>query len=376
MDINKDGKIDFGEFHNIFCYPQINCFCCKCCENCSGKTNIKFDENSNLNLREYPQNSFNKENQIYNSKIYYHNNLNDNMNNVEESTNIKSNNNTFNEEEKIKIAPNLALRAYPTRKFENYQNFVNPQNPNVNKVNLCCSECRKYPCDCCYLKYKKGEESFLSFLKSLMLIELEIEKSKINLSLHSDFNVEDTFEIFLNNKNYSNDVDFHYGLDMLDIYASYIDINLLMNRMNTKDKITFNNFFDLVVPYDKQYRDMMSNRKKSNFNSLPNKVDFLLLSTKTDFQKLIKLIIDSEKKIEEMKSNLDNVKREIKNIYKCIDKLDIGYFTDMDLISYLKLRNFYISQIEAGLLFIRLDKNKDGKVNLWDLIYELNLKSN
>ena len=87
-------------------------------------------------------------------------------------------------------------------------------------------------------------------------------------------------------------------------------------------------------------------------------------------------IIDSEKKIEEMKSNLDNVKREIKNIYKCIDKLDIGYFTDMDLISYLKLKNFYISQIEAGLLFIRLDKDKDGKVTLWDLVYELNLKLN
>ena len=379
MDINKDGKIDFNEFHNIMCFPQINCFCCKCCNNCQGKNFIKFDEKSNLNFRDYPQNSFNKENINNNSQTFYNNyqnNLKNNSMNFEESTNIMSNNNTFKEDEKIKIAPNLALRNYPTRKFENYQNFVEPNSITSNKIKLCCSDCRKFPCECCYLKFTKGEESFLSFLKSLMLIELEIEKSKINLCLHSDFNVEDAFEIFLNNKIYSNDVDFNYGLNMLDIYTSYIDINLLMKRMNTKDKITFNNFFDLVVPFDKQYRDMMSNRKKVNFNSYSNKTDFLLFSTKKAFQDLIKLIIDSEKKIEEMKSDLDHVKREIKNIYKCIDKLDIGYFTDMDLISYLKLKNFYISQVEAGLLFIRLDKDKDGKVTLWDLVYELNLKLN
>ena len=377
MDINKDGKIDFNEFHNIMCFPQINCFCCKCCNNCQGKNLIKFDENSNLNLRNYPQNSFNKENINNNSQTFfsnYQNNLKNNSMNFEESTKIMTNNNTF--DEKIKIAPNLALRSYPERKFENYQNFVDPENIISNKSKLCCSDCRKFPCECCYLKFKKGEESFLSFIKSLMLIELEIEKSKINLCLHSDFNVEDAFEIFLNNKIYSNDVDFNYGLNMLDIHTSYIDINLLMNRMHTKDKITFNNFFDLVVPFDKQYRDMMSNRKKTNFNSFSNKVDLFLFSTKKAFQDLIKLIIDSEKKIEEIKSNLDHVKREIKNIYKCIDKLDIGYFTDMDLISYLKLKNFYISQIEAGLLFIRLDKDKDGKVTLWDLVYELNLKLN
>ena len=117
--------------------------------------------------------------------------------NFEESTNIMSNNNTFKEDEKIKIAPNLALRNYPTRKFENYQNFVEPNSITSNKIKLCCSDCRKFPCECCYLKFTKGEESFLSFLKSLMLIELEIEKSKINLCLHSDFNVEDAFEIFL-----------------------------------------------------------------------------------------------------------------------------------------------------------------------------------
>lgn len=124
-----------------------------------------------------------------------------------------------------------------------------------------------------------------------MSIETQIEKAKIDLSLRSDFNVEDAYRIFeLDGRGIVTEADLKYGLSLLDIYASSTDIKLLMRRADTKHtgSINYADFFDLVTPFEKDYRIMVENRLPSTFTPSYNKSDVFLLSTKIYIQNLFR----------------------------------------------------------------------------------------
>ncbi len=118
---------------------------------------------------------------------------------------------------------------------------------------------------------------------------------------------------------------------------------------------------------------MIENRKPmKNFPQF-HKENVFLEKTKKYFCGLINLIISCENKIENLRSNLSNIRNEINNIFSLIDKNKIGNINDIDLNKYLKSRDIYINDIENSLLFIRLDKNKDGKIECWELNEELQM---
>ena len=104
-----------------------------------------------------------------------------------------------------------------------------------------------------------------------------------------------------------------------------------------------------------------------------NKQNIFLQSTKNYFSSLINLIISCENKIENLRSDLNDVRNDINNIFWILDKYKIGNINDIDLNNYLKSRDIYINDIENSLLFIRLDKNKDGKIECWELNEELQM---
>ena len=104
-----------------------------------------------------------------------------------------------------------------------------------------------------------------------------------------------------------------------------------------------------------------------------NKANIFLERTKKYFSNLINLIINCENKIENLRSNLNDVRRNVEYIFKNIDKKSLGYINDIDLNNFLKLKEIYINNIDNCLLFIRFDKNKDGKVECWELNDELEM---
>ena len=62
----------------------------------------------------------------------------------------------------------------------------------------------------------------------------------------------------------------------------------------------------------------------------------------------------------------------IKNIFNLFDKRDIGFFNFEDYVLYLKENGLYNDNLKIDLLFIRLDKNRNGKIELYELEEEIN----
>ena len=376
LDFNRDSKIDYCEFHKFFCGNVDNCSCCNICTQCCFNTNsIRTNYSTNNSF----QNQFiNNQNNNYNNQIPSDITLtNSPMRNSNQINLIPLNSNktNYNYNNNIKVSPNLTLRNSPQRKNSPCSNReLNPNNYIVennncqkticcpNNCNNCiCNICKCNPCRCIALSYERGECTFINFIREIMNIENQIENYKIELSLRSDFNIEDAFKIFeLNGRGIINEADLKYGLNLLDIYASDKDIKLIMRRADIRKNnlISYADFFDLIVPFEKNYRNM---------------IDVFMLSTKIYFQNLIRLIINLENQLEKLRYCLGDVKSQLNCIFKNMDRCKRGFITDEDLNIFLKCNGVCSTDREIGLAFIRFDKNRNGKVELWEIADELNL---
>ena len=207
-------------------------------------------------------------------------------------------------------------------------------------------------------------------------MENKIEKAKVDLSLRSDFNVEDAFKIFeRENKKLISDADLIYGLNILDIYPSEKDFLLIKRRLNPRktENIVYSDFFNFVIPFEKDYRTMVERRNFKKNYTVHNKADVFLLTTKFYFTNLINVIIECENKIENLRNLCSYVRSYIDNIFRNIDRNCIGSISELDLITYIKSRGIFTNDIDSSLLFKRLDKNNDGKIESWELNDELQI---
>lgn len=237
-----------------------------------------------------------------------------------------------------------------------------------------CCVCHCYPCYCCKISYEHGERAFLDYFKDMMSMESEIERAKIDLALRSDFNVEDCYRIFeLNGRGFVDEADLKYGLSQLDIYASQNDIKLIMRRADIKRTgiINYGDFFDLVTPFEKDYRSMVENRIPSTYSPQFNKADVFLLGTKMYLQSLFRLIISTESKLENIRLGLFETRQNMKEIFNEISR-GCCTLTEMDMSSYLRLKGVFALEQEKGLGFIRLDRNRNGKIEFYELSDEIN----
>ena len=142
-----------------------------------------------------------------------------------------------------------------------------------------------------YNEYEQGQ--FNDFLKKLMEIEGEIERLKIDLSLNPDFNCEDALRIFeLDGRGYLDKDDLKYGLNLLNIYPTEHELRLLMKRFDLQKQggISFADFFDMVVPFEKQYRTNVEDRLPRS--CCPCRcIDVFTYNTITTLKNLFKLLI-------------------------------------------------------------------------------------
>ena len=91
--------------------------------------------------------------------------------------------------------------------------------------------------------------------------------------------------------------------------------------------------------------------------------NFLSYETRLYFKNLFKLIISGEKKLNELRE--DYYKNNcMKNLFGLIDNSGMGCFSENDLKKYLIDNEIYTDGKSCVLLFLRLDKNRDGKVDI------------
>ena len=302
-----------------------------------------------------------------------------------------------------RISQNLSLRLSPERKYR----------PIVTKCYRCCCcpckcchSCHCCPCTCFlhspsrlrfnsplrtnsklspignfrnryespkrkYLDYEKNQ--FNDFLRMLMRIEGDIESLKIDLSLNPDFNCEDAFRIFeLDGRGFLDKEDLKYGLNLLNIYPKDYELRLLMKRFDLQKKggINYADFFDIVVPFEKDNRTAVEDRLPRS--CCPCRcIDVFSCSTIDILKKLFKLLIATENEINNFRRTLGILRLKLKDIFGLIDLIRRGYFTNDDLTAYIQSQNIAYEDKDLDLLFIRLDKNRNGKIDYKEVEDEL-----
>ena len=315
LDINKDGKVDLCEFHSLLSFdkcqytPICKQKCTKCgisyCKDC-------FSEKHGCNLIHSPL-----------DKI---------KNKATKKENIENKN------------PNIILNE----ENENNENIDNKNN-NITKENS--------------IEIKELND----YIKFLLKGENKIENIKINLSKIPDFSVEDAFRIFeKNGRGYLDREDIKYGLSVLNLYPSEYNLDLFIKRYDLQKKgfISYEDFFDMVVPFEKEFRLNMNKRiPKSNCpqSYLGKEINNMLNS-------LFKFLIDFENKanIEKKSLNID-----FKDVFNELDTEKQGYFNFENFLDYLKGYELIEENINPDLLYIRLDKNRNGIIDLEEFAEEM-----
>lgn len=214
-----------------------------------------------------------------------------------------------------------------------------------------------------YFSYEQNQ--FNEFLKKLMESESKIEDAKINLASNPDFNCEDAFALFeTNNKNYIDENDLKNGLNNIGISATDEEIRLLMKRFDLQKSgyINYADFFDIVVPFEKSYRMRVESRyPKSDLS--PNTVN--------ELKELFNLIINLEIEINNMRKLFGTLRLNLRNVFGQVDKTNSGHFKSEELIDYLDNNRLLTNRRDPDLLFIRLDKNRNGRIDFSEVEDEL-----
>ena len=360
LDLNKDGIIDLCEFHAllgfpdcIYCCPCLSCNSCgKClCESCYN--NIPCYSHGTIQNKKNNKNDFDEK---YNYNYYSMGNiLNENIilpHQLESSRNLNSINkyetsfdNNNKEIERKNISKGLAIRTSPRRNYNPIEINLN-KNDNLN-LNI------------------KEKNQFNDFLKLLMSAESKIEEAKIELAKKEDFSCADAFKIFVkDNNDYISKDDLKYGLFLLDLNEDDFIINLLFKRfdLNKKDELSYADFFDMLIPFEKIYRDNIEQKTQKSF-SCEQSLNLISNETKEIMKNVFNIIINYEVEINEKRKDLLILKRKLKDIFYLFDKNDIGFFGFEEYKKYIEENKLINDKnLNGDLLFIRFDKNRNGKI--------------
>ena len=222
-----------------------------------------------------------------------------------------------------------------------------------------------------YKNYEKNK--FNDFLRKLMEIESRIEDAKISLAINPDFNCEDAFRLFeSNDKGFLDKTDIKNGLNLLCIFPTNKELDLLMKRFDLQKNgyLNFADFFDMVVPFEKSYRERVENRCPQSCCPCRSPDVF---SDKTIYylNNLFTLLIDSENEINDLRKMMGTVRLKLNDIFALLDQDGKGFFENKEMIEYFENNGLLDDNKAADLLFIRLDKNRNGKIDFPEVEDEL-----
>jgi len=429
----KNNVINLCEFHLFFGFPycEYNCPFLKCnncglepCNNCRlndpcplhKKSNFKNADNKNLNERTYKtyyteflnKNIKNEGDEGQNNNGYQK--ISDNLilklspkreyapyeicfntenelivNNENENNKANMNNNELVNDENINtINQNFEQSNLIKDDLRNKQNIINKPNIiNINneedildnkiETNFKPNTEQNIIRDKYILNKNEYElNQFNDYLRKAMDLENKIENLKIELSLRCDFNWEEIFRIFeLEGRGFLSREDLAKGLNKFGLIPKDIDISLILKRYDLKNEncIAYPDFFEMIVPFSKYHRLMVENRR---INSELNEVnpDELNLETKNCIKNLFNEIIVGEFALNKDREKFTSLKKNFKEIFKLLDNSGKGFIGEKEFLMYIQNNDLFKSGNDCDLLFLRLNKLRNGKIEFQEMMDE------
>jgi len=269
---------------------------------------------------------------------------------------------------------NIIINKYTKNSFENDKE--NNENININNSyeNLR-NKSNQQEKDQNRKKNEYEEDQFIDYLKQAMLLESKIEQLKIDLSLRSDFNWEQIFRIFeLEGRGYLEKEDLISGFNKFDLRPKDLDIALLLKRYDLKKEgqISYPNFFELIVPFSKSHRLMVDKRKISDESGsvLANPNEFSP-ETLNCIKNLFVNIFNGEFILNKMRESFTNLKIKFSDIFHLLDREGNGFVDEKGLLDFMKKNGVFSSNNDCDLLFLRLNKLRNGKIDFQEMCGEI-----
>ena len=308
-----------------------------------------------------------------------------------------SNNNSFG-------INKFTLRDYFIRNYEWNKNLSENDMKNIlrrldmNKNGeVKFSDIRKFFCDKTTLNFPKYEYSnipqnkiksderkeslnnFKIYIRQLLINEIEIENSKLELlKNHKDFSVGKTIFYLSPNKNFGTIYDIFLPISLLkslfvklNLYIKDdLDIKLISKRLHIEKivPLTYEKLFKLLMPFNSINKE----------DEIIDKEYSMYKSTIIDIGNLIKKIIQLEKNLNEMKKNLGVIN--INDIYidlisNGINKLDkYPFISFFSFFNFMKKHNLILEKNEekyVELIYSRMNKLNNGQLSLYEISKEL-----
>ena len=324
----------------------------------------------------------NSNNNTFNQKIISPNTnkvrLNDNDNDnftYQYKRNIPniSNNQKYMNNYRDNINDNIIQNNYTKNSFDN--NKENNENININNSYENLRNKKNQEKDQNIKKNEYEEDQFIDYLKQAMLLESKIEKLKIDLSLRSDFNWEQVFRVFeLEGRGFLEKEDLITGFNKFDLMPKDLDIALLLKRYDLKKEgnISYPNFFELIVPFSKCHRMMVDKRKINDESGsvLANPKEFSP-ETLNCIKNLFVNIFNGEFILNKMRESFTNLKIKFSDIFHLLDPEGNGFVDEKGLLYFMKKNGIFSSNNDCDLLFLRLNKLRNGKIDFQEMCEEI-----
>ena len=326
-----------------------------------------------------------------NDNIIYINNKEENNNTSENNNNnykmndynfSRDNNNTLNQnfetnENKIVNSQNnneliKSQNNIKSDDFNKNKEFSNNINTNHNLINAY-NNIKNKQNEGNRNKNENEENQFIDYLKEAMLHECKIENIKIQLSLRSDFNWEKVFRIFeLEGRGFLSKEDLIKGFNKLGIFPNDLDLSLLFKRYDLKKEgyLSYPNFFDLIVPFSKYHRIMVDKRKINDENISYSLNDFSQ-ETLNCIRDLFVAIFKGEFILNKIKENFTSLKIKMNDIFELLDPMKKGFFGEKELAVFLQKNGIFNTSNDCDLLFLRLNKLRNGKIYFKEIFDEI-----
>ena len=341
-------------------------------QNENNRENNNQNINNNENIDNYyktfsPNNENNRENP-------FNRNNNPQNNNIPEDIMYRTSPDNFNiGKNKNPLVDSLGFKLTKNIRLNDNKSNINNKNSKISPEEE--SEDELYTSKNNFLNKSRDEildieeQKFLTYLKSLIKSEKEIEFARRDLMRQKDFNGEDAFRLFeIQGTGVVTRGDLIFGLKLLGIKPTEKQLTILFNiyDLDGNGVLNYSDFFDMVISYKDQDRKEEERRRPNRRISNRN-INIFSERTKELYKKLFLVIIEEEERMEDLKQKLEINDDLIMGIFNRIN-VDKDWICDKyEFVNYCLKNKVCKEKKDAYLAFIKLNKKRDGGLDIKDI---------